>query len=570
MTRPPAPDRIRIDGDRRSALETGRNRLIVAGALFAAIFGFIAVRTVDVSLPADGPPSRHAAEPAAGQRKAPRRADIVDRHGKLLATSLEMASLYANPRLVGDPAAAARELAAALPGLDAGATEKKLLSPGTFVWIRRHLTPREQYAVNRLGNPALDFLRETKRIYPFGALAAHVVGFADVDGGGLAGVERAHDAALRRGGTLALSLDVRAQHAVARELGAAKETFRAIGAAGLVMDVATGEVLAMVSLPAFDPHRPGAISGTLRFNRITQGVYELGSVFKIFTTAMALDSGRVRMRDSFDATRPLRRGGHRIGDYHPQKRRLTVPEIFRHSSNIGTALMAEEIGVAGHKAFLRRLGMLQPIDVGLREAGKPLVPRPWRPINTVTIAYGHGLAVSPLHLAVGVAAVVNGGVHRTPTLLRREAGRPPPGKRVISAATSGKMRRLLRLVVAKGTGRKAAAPGYFVGGKTGTAEKAGVRGYRRKALISSFVAAFPMHQPRYVVLAMLDEPKGTAETGGYATGGAVAAPVVGAIVRRVAPILGVVRPPDPERIEQALAVGDGRSSPGGMRKIATR
>jgi cell division protein FtsI (penicillin-binding protein 3) len=305
------------------------------------------------------------------------------------------------------------------------------------------------------------------------------------------------------------------------------------------MDVNTGEIAAMSSLPGFDPNRPGAIAEELRFNRTTLGVYEMGSTFKIFTTAMALDAGTVTLGGGYDATDPIRVARFVIRDYLAKKRWLSVPEIFMYSSNIGTVKMAMDVGIAAHRNFLSNLGMMKPVRIELSETGSPLSPNRWRKINTMTISFGHGLAVSPLHLVAGVSAIVNGGIYRSPTLIKRDTNTPVPGKRVISAETSLKMRRLMRLVVDKGTGRKAAAPGFLVGGKTGTAEKVSDRGYRKKALISSFVAAFPMNKPRYVVLAMLDEAKGTKETHGYATGGWVAAPVVAAVVRRIAPVLGV-------------------------------
>lgn len=533
------PGKIRIEGDRKSAIETGRNRLIVAGALFAAAFGAIAVRVVDVALLTDTsePPVTRS---VARDERATGRAEIVDRNGVLMATSLNTASLYANPHMVLDPEQAALKLKTALPDIDVADVERRLRSDRGFVWLRRHLTPRQQYAVNRLGIPALNFQREERRIYPLGPLASHVLGFTDIDNRGLAGVERFFDKDLRtRQNGLPLSIDVRVQHVVEHELTAAMQKFSAIGAAGLVMDVNTGEILAMASFPGYDPNQPTSIDDEVRFNRTTLGVYEMGSTFKIFTTAMALDAGTTSMRGGYDATEPIRIARFTIRDDHAKKRWLSTPEIFMYSSNIGSVKMALDVGVEGHRKFLANLGMTRPAEIELSEVGAPLVPGRWREINTMTIAFGHGLAVSPLQLAAGVSAVVNGGLYRAPTLLRRAPGDVPKGRRVISAETSEKMRRLMRLVVEKGTGTKADVPGYVVGGKTGTAEKASAHGYRKKALISSFIGAFPMQKPRYVVLAMLDEAKGTKETFGFASGGWVAAPAVSEIVRRIAPVLGI-------------------------------
>jgi cell division protein FtsI (penicillin-binding protein 3) len=548
------PEKIRIEGDRKTAIETGRNRLMVAGALFTAAFTVIGIRVVDVSVFSDNSEPRYTRS-IAKDEKHTGRADIVDRNGILMATSLNTASLFANPRLVLDPEQAAIRLATALPGINVKAIEKKLRSDRGFVWLKRHLTPRQQYAVNHLGIPALNFQREARRMYPLGSLASHALGFTDIDNKGLSGIERYFDKELRtRQDNMALSIDVRVQHVLEHELGAAMKKFSAIGAAGLVMDVNTGEVIAMSSLPGFDPNQPGAIAQDLRFNRTTLGVYEMGSTFKIFTTAMALDAGTVSLRGGYDATNPIRIARFTIRDFHAKKRWLSVPEIFMYSSNIGTVKMALDVGISGHRDFLTRIGMMKPVGIELSETGAPLAPNRWREINSMTISFGHGLAVSPLHLVAGVSAIVNGGIYRTPTLIRRNPAETPAGKRVVTAETSAKMRRLMRLVVKNGTGRKAAAPGYIVGGKTGTAEKVSGRGYKKKALISSFVAAFPMHKPRYVILAMLDEAKGTKETFGYATGGWVAAPVVGAVVRRIAPVLGLRPIKETDAVHDALSI----------------
>ena len=554
----------RIDGYWKIALDTARNRILLVGALFLVAFAVAAGRLVDVSL-ITGDGDRHRAgepaRPVSGSKPATIRAGIVDRNGTLLASSLSTASLIANPRRIRDPAAVAEQLAAALPGLDRGAVERKLASDRGFVWLRRHLTPNQHYRVNRMGIPGLAFREESRRMYPLGPLTSHVVGFTDIDGRGLSGIENHFDETLRAGGgSLALSIDVRVQHALASELGGALEKFGAIGGSGLIMDVDTGEILAMVSLPAFSPHAPDAVGREPRFNRTTLGIYEMGSTFKIFTTAMALDTGTAGLQDRYDATRPLRVSRFQIRDYKPKNRWLTVTEIFTYSSNIGTARMALAVGPDRHLEFMSRLGMLKPIRLEFSELGAPMSPPRWRRINSITVSYGYGLAVSPVHVVAGVSAVVNGGIYRDPTLLRREDGQAAAGRRVVSATTSDQMRRLLRLVVEKGTARKAGNSGYLIGGKTGTTEKASGGGYKRKSLLSSFVGVFPMHDPRYVIHLMLDEPKGNAETYGYATGGWVAAPTARSVIERIAPILGV--PPvdenDSARTALALDLDGGR------------
>jgi len=538
---------VKLEGQAKQAIETGRNRLILAGCLVGLAFTAVGARVVELSaLRNQDEPSARAS--LADTELAVGRADIVDRNGLLVATSLRTPSLYADPKEVLDAEDAAFRLATALPDMNPAETAAKLNSDRRFVWLKRSLTPREQQQVNSLGIPGVHFLDEWKRIYPQGSLTAHAVGFTDVDDRGIAGVERSFDDVLRGGREpLRLSIDLRVQHVVREELARQIATFGAIGGTGVVLDVDTGETIAMVSLPDFDPNVAGQMDPDSRFNRATLGVYEMGSTFKIFNTAMALDAGTVTMRGGYDATNPIRIARFTISDYHGKGRWLSVPEIFKYSSNIGSVKMAIDVGTEGQRDFLTRLGMLRETTIELPERGRPMIPSPWRPINTMTISFGHGLSISPMHLASGVAAIVNGGIRRPVTLLETDV--PSPGERVVSERTSRDMRRLMRLVVEDGTGSKADSLGYIVGGKTGTAEKVGSGGgYKRKALMSSFVAAFPMHDPRYVVLVMVDEPKGTKETHGYATGGWVAAPAISRIVARAAPLLGVA-PVDPKSPE---------------------
>jgi len=536
--RPKAQTRVRVEGVAAQALETGRTRLLVAGVVFALAFTAIGWRLLDIAVLTQGFEPRIA---ATGQAPglAAGRADIVDRNGIVLAATLPAASLYADPRKVQNVAKAARRLAAVLPGLSESEIRARLSTDRSFTWLKRDLTPRQQYEVNRLGLPGLHFQREQRRVYPHGSLTAHVVGFTDIDTNGLAGIEMSFDDVLR-GATepLQLSLDLRVQHILARELSAAMTEFQGIGAAGLVMDARSGEVLAMVSLPSFDPDHPGGASDDARFNRASLGVYEMGSVFKIFTTAMALDAGVVTLDDGYDVSEPIRVARFTITDYKPKKRWLSVPEIFMYSSNIGTVHMAMAAGTALQRHFLESLGLTRAAGVELVEVGQPMLPSPWREINTMTVAYGHGMAVTPVQLTNAVAAVVNGGALHPPTLLK-QLGDAPKGTRILSQQTSLQMRQLMRLVVRHGTGRKADAPGLMVGGKTGTADKLVNGRYVRNARIASFVGAFPMDDPRYVIFAMVDEPKGTKETYGYATGGWVAAPVVGRVAEAIAPLLGV-------------------------------
>ncbi|MFN8725006.1 MAG: peptidoglycan D,D-transpeptidase FtsI family protein [Rhodospirillales bacterium] len=550
------PARLRLQGTAAHALETARHRLVVGGMLFAVAFAVIGGRLVDVTLLTEAREPRAARVPNTGPLELAR-ADIVDRNGVLLATSLVTQSLYANPKLIANPEATARRLAAVLPGLDEKAVrERRASEQRSFVWIRRSLTPRQQYEVNRLGVPGLFFQREERRVYPHGVLASHAVGFADLDNRGLAGAEQAFDERLKTDREpVRLSLDIRAQHVVREEIKRAVEEFSAIGGMGVLLDVATGETLAMVSLPDFDSNAPGLADDDARFNRNTLGTYEMGSTFKMFTAAMGFDSGTVRMQDSWDASKPYTIGRFTISDFHGKNRWLTTPEVFIYSSNLGALRMAQRIGVERQRDFMDRVGVLRPSPIELPEVSHPLVPKPWREINALTISYGHGITVSPMQLVGAAAASVGGGILRPVTILAREEGARVAGERVMSAAASAQLNQLMRLNVERGSGRSAEVAGYYVGGKTGTAEKIQRGGYKKNARISSFLAAFPAHDPKYVLLVMVDEPQGKRETGGYATGGVVAAPTAGRIVARVAPLLGLapIREAAPDLTQPLLA-----------------
>lgn len=542
------PARLRIEGTAKQAIDIARHRLVIGGVLFVVGFCVVSLRLVDVTMLKEGHEPR-----IAQSRRAPQveheRADILDRNGALLATSLATASLYANPKLVLDAADAAAKLARALPDLDAKEVARRLSSDRSFIWIKRSLTPRQEFAVNSLGLPGLFFQREERRVYPYGALTAHVLGFTDIDNHGLAGTEESFDDRLKQSSEpLQLSIDVRLQHDVHQELAAVIDQFRAIGGAALVLDVATNEVLAMVSLPDFDPNNPGATESDARFNRLTLGTYEPGSTFKLFNVAAALDSGTVTLRDGYDASKPIQVARFTISDFEPKKRWLSVPEIIMYSSNIGSAKMALDIGRDRQRDFLSRLGMLKAASIELPEVAAPQTPNPWHDINVMTVAFGHGIAVSPLQLAVGVSALVNGGVLRPATILKRSTAALPTGERVISTKTSEQVRGLMRLVVEHGTAKLANVPGYFVGGKTGTAEK-NVRGrYHRDMRVSSFIGAFPMNAPRFVIYVMLDEPKGNKSTYGFATAGWVAVPAAGRLISQIAALYGIP-PVDPTSVE---------------------
>ncbi len=555
---------VRIVGTRRSALDLARGRMVALSVFFMLAWLLVAVRVFDLTV-IQGAMGRSTPEGADRPRSdfsreediaaAPvddaivegvLRADIVDRNGVLLATSLRTASLYADQLAIHDTDALARSLNAVFPDTSAKAFRERLTGRKRFAWVRRNLTPEEQHRILEIGDPGLDFQEEPRRIYPQGALAAHVVGYGDVDGSGLSGVERAFDKRLAGGGDpVRLSLDVRIQHALRREILTAMGDFKAKGGAGIVLDVHTGEILAAVSLPDFDPHLPAKASDERKRNRVTLDVLELGSMFKIFSTAAALEIRKLPMGYELDATKPIHRYGYTISDYHPERRFLTVPEVFMHSSNIGAALMSEMVGTREIKEFYGKLGLTSKAELEIAETGAPLLPDPWRDINTLTASYGHGIAVSPLQLAVASAALVGTGRYVAPTLLplgdKDGASKTvrAPAPRAVSVDTVRKMRALMRLVVTDGTGTNAEVRGYRVGGKTGTAEMSVGGGYDTGRLISSFVGAFPIDDPRYVVLVVVEEPKPNAHSYGYATGGWVAAPAVGRVIAAMGAILGL-------------------------------
>ena len=537
-TKGPVEGPLHLDGVRKRAIDTGRSRLIVTGALFLLAFSVIAGRMVDVTILHETA-APHARQ-AASTDDAATRADIVDRNGVLLATTLEAPSLFAVPKLVKDPERVAERLASILPDIEESEVAAKLASDKSFVWIKRQLTPSQAIEVNRLGIPGLQFQPEGRRVYPEGNLLSHVVGYVDVDGKGLGGMERGFDEILRDGEeAVELSVDARIQYILRDEIARAVARFSAAGGMGIVMDVNTGEVLAMASLPDFDPNQPVDADSDAARNQATLGVYEMGSTFKIFNTALALETRTATLASSYDATKPLQIGRFTIHDDHAQRRWLTVSEIFEYSSNIGSARMVLEVGIDRQKDFLGRLGLLKTPNFELPELGAPLVPAPWREVNSMTIAFGHGISVSPLQMATAVSAVVNGGVLHHPTLIKRPAGYAPAGQQVLSARTSEDLRRLLRLVVEHGTGKLANAPGYLVGGKTGTAEKVSGKHYDRRELLSSFIGVFPITAPRYLVMISVNQPHGNKESAGFATGGWVAAPSVARVIERMAPLLGI-------------------------------
>ena len=536
------PERLRLVGQRRQILAVMHQRLMVGMLVYGAIIAIIALRLIYLAAFGD-----HAGRKSGLIDLTPERGDILDRDGQPLAQTIDAWTIGLQPgKVIGNKLDLARKMAELMPEKDEAAYLKMLRSDRKFYYLRRRAPPRLVAAINALGEPGLALEREPDRLYPQTALAAHVVGFTDIDGKGNAGIERAFEEQLsdpaRRDQSVVLSISSRVQQALEHELMDAMTNFSAIGAAGIIMDIHTGEVLALTSLPQLNPNAAGKGSPEARFNRATLGVYELGSTFKPFTVAMAMDAGIIKsMGQMYSCPKALHIAGRTINDTHPFGRACSVAEIMQESSNIGTALIADQIGATRQKAFLDKMGFLAPIKVELKERGRTLTPgKNWNQIETLTVGYGHGIAVTPLHLATGYATLFNGGIYRPATVLKVDRNRPvPKGHRVFTEDTSYKMRSLLRLVVTEGTGRKADAPGYRVGGKTGTAEKIIGGHYSKTSVVTSFAGVFPMDEPRYVMVVMLDEPKATAETYGFRTAGWNVAPVVSKTVSRIAPMLGV-------------------------------
>ncbi len=532
--------RIQIADFQLQAMADTRRRMCLATAAFFLAFAVLSVRLIGVTL---NTPENARDNSVGAPLIAHSRADLVDRNGEILATNLLSSSLYADLKEIWNPEQTARELKRVIPELDEPRVLRQLKSNKRFVQLSQHLTPKQKQAVFALGLPGIEYPRQERRFYPRGTDAAHVMGYVDTDNVGISGVELSLNdeinAAGNDGHPVALSLDMRIQHVLQSELAAAMDKFSAAGAAGVVLDVNTGEVIALSSLPDFDPNDPTATPKGHLFNQVTKGIYEMGSVFKMFTVAMALDSGAVTLTDGYDTSRPLRIARHTINDFHGENRWLTVPEIFVYSSNIGSAKIARDVGISYHQDFLRKLGLFDRSPIELTEVGTPRVSDVWREIRAATISYGHGIAISPLQLATAAAALVNGGVMIDPTILQRNQDNQPVVQQVISPVTSRQMRSLLRMVVTDGTGSKADVFGYDVGGKSGTAEKSRAGGYSRNSLLTSFVATFPAQDPQYVVLIMMDEPHGTEDTYGFATAGWTAAPVAGNVIRRSGPIMAM-------------------------------
>lgn len=517
--------------------------------VFGLVYAVVAGRLVMFAAIGDRQATRQTASQDA---IATARPDIVDRNGDILATDVKASSLFGEPRRIIDKDEAIELLSAVLPDLEAAEVRERLRSRKGFIWLKREITAQQQAEIHRLGIPGVGFLRENKRAYPNGRVVSHLIGHVNIDNQGIAGIEKWLDgrglADLHRAGfasdrqqkPVELAVDVRVEHALRDELLKAQAKYKAKAAAGLVSDVRTGEIVAMVSLPDYDPNNPREANDPTRINRLTTGVFEMGSTFKALTLAMALDSGKANLNTTYDARMSLRYGKFNIRDTHPMGRNITLTEVFVHSSNVGAARVAMSMGVENHKAFLRKLGQLDRLRTELPESAEPIVPKRWGELNTITIAFGHGLSVAPLQAVMGINALVNGGYLIPPTFLKRsEEEARALAKRVIKPDTSDKMRYLMRANAERGTAKLADVQGYYVGGKTGTSEKVVNGRYSKKQVLNSFTAIMPADNPRYQVLIMLDEPQPLPETHGFITSGWNAVPTGGKVIARIAPLLGI-------------------------------
>ena len=534
--------------------QRAEGRLLVMGLFFFCAFMVVGVRMGVLATSVPEEPRAHAP----GARISAARADIVDRHGRILATNLETHALYAQPPNMVDPAKAAEQLAEIFPDLDVKRLTKDFTGKRKFLWVKKKISPEQMQAVHEIGDPGLLFGPRDMRLYPNGKLAAHVLGGASfgkegvsaAEVIGVAGVEKYFDDYLRdpanAGQPLALSLDLTVQAAAEQVLYGGMKLMNAKGATSILMDVNTGEVISVVSLPHFDPNdrpRPateGDQSDSPLFNRSVQGVYELGSTFKIFTAAQAMDLGLVNPSTKIDTKGPLRWGKFRIRDFRNYGNELSTSQIIVKSSNIGTARIAQMIGAERQQEFLNKMGFFDPTKFEIVEAatGKPLLPKQWSELSTMTISYGHGISTSPMHLAAGYAAIANGGFKVEPTILKRAT--PARGERVLSEGSARAARSMLRQVVTEGTASFGEVPGYAVGGKTGTADKPKPRGgYYDDKVIATFASIFPAHAPKYVLIVTLDEPVETSGDKPRRTAGWTAVPVAAEIIARVAPLLGL-------------------------------
>ncbi|MDG1153808.1 MAG: penicillin-binding protein 2 [Alphaproteobacteria bacterium] len=525
---------INFDNSYEKTLKAGKNRSLIIKGVVWTVYSIISLKIVLIG---GFPNDIYTKKPSYAPKKTITRESIYDRNGTLVADFLNSDGLYVNPKMVKDAKLLQHQLLEIFPNMNPDKLYKKLTRKARFVWLVRRLTPKQKYSVNALGDISLNFIKAKTRIYPHENLMSHILGYVNVDNIGVSGIEKKFDKKLSElEKPVHLTIDARIQYILRSEILKMMKLTSAIGGTGIVMDVTNGEVIAMTSLPDFDPNHPN--KGRKNFlNKATHAVYELGSTFKIINSAIALESKKVSIRDVYDATKPIKIGKFVINDYHAQKKILSVPEIFIHSSNIGSIKMIMDVGTKIQKEKMQELNLLEPLDIILPERAKTIYPKYWRKTETATISYGHGISVSPLHLVSAIGAVVNGGTYYKPLFIKDQIAE---GRTVFSSKTSRQVRKLMRYNTTNGSGKLTNVQGYLVGSKTGTAEKPKNGGYDKKALISSLVASFPMHNPKYIVYILIDEPQPSPITNNLRpTGGWVGAPVAAKVIEQIAPILDI-------------------------------
>lgn len=541
------PDSI-IHKQMNTALDVAKNRLFMAAICFSFALLMVCGRLVDLMIIRPGDLSLNEAErPKASAFLG--RSNILDRQGQVLATTLTTSSLFANGKKILDADETVEKLLTVFPQLERKTLLAKLKDEKTFIWIYRHLTPEQQQDVINLGLPGIEFVRDSRRIYPQGPLVSHILGYTDIDNNGIAGIEKSLDTVLKSGkGPVTLALDIRLQYALRDELLKGIDEFGCMGASGIILDIQTGEVIAMVSLPDFNPNKIEKINEDQRFNKNTSGIYEMGSILKIATVAMGLESGAVNLSTRFNTSEPLKVGRFTITDYRANYGIINVADIFIHSSNKGSASIAMATGIQAQKAFLQKLGYLSTPKIELFEVGAPLVPRRWREATAITISYGYGLSISPLQAITGIASIAGGGKRVQPTLLYRKEA--PESDEIVSPEISRRVLQLMRYVVTHGTSKKADVEGYFVAGKTGTANLL-IRGvYNKQRVSTSFVGIIGEEatNPRYALLVRLEDPQRLKKTFGFNTAGWNAAPVASRVIERLTHILNMTPKNNPDEV----------------------
>ncbi|MGN6670225.1 MAG: peptidoglycan D,D-transpeptidase FtsI family protein [Candidatus Nucleicultricaceae bacterium] len=543
-------ERARYKSSLAAALDTAKTRLLISGALYLFCVVMVLFRLCDLML------FREGSEPTFAENDIAKgiqtgRADVLDRNGVILATTIKTTSVYANAKQVLNVNETCKKLATVMQG-DLKGLQAKLESGKTFVWVARHLTPEQKEKILRLGLPGINFVPDYKRIYPHGALASHVLGFTNIDNQGISGIEKSLNKELSSSTSpVQTSIDVRLQHIVRDEIKRGIEEFSAIGGAGLILDIQSGEIVSLVSAPDFNPNHPTKAPRDNLFNKVSMGSYEMGSTMKIATIAMALEYEIAKLSTIFDVTKPLRVGRFKITDNHPKGRPLNVAEIFIHSSNIGTAQLALLAGAERQQQFLRKLGFMDALDIELPEVGMPMIPKVWKEPSVITVSYGYGMSITPVQLAAGVATLAAGGLRVHPTLIKGK-NRGKERERIISEDHSKKILQLMRFVITDGTARKTNIKEYFVAGKTGTRKLLIGRKYNDNNVATSFMGVFGQinNQPRYAIFVMLEDPKATKKTFGFNAAGWNSVVVTRRIIERAAPLLGLI--PNKMNVEEAI------------------